>query len=315
VATLSMRLQSPLRDRRGRISTLKAATFALIVVVPTFAILWPVVTDTAGGLPEILVVYTTGIWAAWLLVLSLCITPARRIFGLPQLIAIRRMLGVSAVVYTIAHFVVFLYLIRIDFGATFLREYTRPTIWVATLSTVGFLMLAATSLDSAVAKMGRWWNILHNATYVLTALGIGHFLLSRASTSGVPFLFSGIFFWLMAWRVLDRFKKGASIPWLTGLAFGVTIFNLGFQIVWLWLYRGRAYDRTLRAEIPWPPNYTSPFDYSLPTLGPAWLPLLILGLAVPLLAAIFARPAPGWGWRSRWLPSAARSKALGTQEA
>jgi sulfoxide reductase heme-binding subunit YedZ len=307
-----MRLQSPLRDRRGRISPLKASAFALIVIVPTFAILWPVVNDTAGGLPEILVVYTTGIWAAWLFVASLCITPARRIFRLTQLIAIRRMLGVSAVIYTILHCIVFLYLIRLD-GPTFVREYTRPTIWVATLSTVGFLMLAATSLDAAVAKMGRWWNILHNATYILTALGLGHFLLSRASTSGVPFLFSGIFFWLMAWRVLDRFKKGASISWLTGLAVGVTIFNLGFQVAWLWIYRGRAFDRTLRAEIPWPPNYVWPFDYSLPVIGPAWLPLLVLGLSVPLLAAVFVRPARAGLFR--FLPQPARSKLLGAQEA
>jgi sulfoxide reductase heme-binding subunit YedZ len=298
-----MRLQSPLRDRRGRISPLKASTFAAVVLVPTFAIAWPVVNDRAGGLPEILVVYTTGLWACWLFLLSLCITPARRIFNLPQLITIRRMLGVSAVVYTILHCIVFLYLIRREFWPTLVKEYARPTIWVATASTVGFLMLAATSLDAAVARMGKWWNYVHNATYVLTALGLGHFLLSRASTAGVPFLLSGIFFWLMAWRVLDRFKKGTSLPWLLGLAVGVTAFNLGFQVAWLYLYRGRSYLRTLTTE--------AIFDYSVPVVGPAWLPLLILGLTVPVLAAIFARPM-----RARLrLPFALRGRALGAQEA
>ncbi len=312
MAGLAMRLQSPLRDRRGRISPLKAWTFALIVVVPTFAILWPVVTDNAGGLPEILVTYTTGVWAAWLFVLSLCVTPARRIFRLNQLITIRRVLGVSAVVYTIVHCIVFLYLIRLD-GPTFIREYTRPTIWVATVSTVGFLVLAATSLDAAVARMGKWWNVLHQGTYVLTALGIGHFLLSRASTSGVPFLFSGIFFWLMAWRILDRFKKGTSIPWLFGLGIGVVLFNLAFQIVWLWLYRGRAWDRTLRAEILWGPAWAWPFDYSLPVLGPAWLPLFILGMTVPVMALIFMRPRRLGVWR--FLPGGGAAKPLGAAKA
>jgi sulfoxide reductase heme-binding subunit YedZ len=302
-AGLLTRLQAPLRDRRGRISPLKAATFAAVVVVPTFAILWPVVNDRAGGLPEILVVYTTGVWACWLFLLSLCITPARRIFNLPQLIAIRRMLGVSAVVYTVVHIIVFLYLIRLD-GATFIKEYTRPTIWVATASTVGFLVLAATSLDSAVSRMGKWWNYVHSATYILTALGLGHFLLSRASTSGIPFLLAGVFFWLMAWRVLDWFKRGTSLPWLFGLAVAVPAFNFGFQVAWLYLYRGRSYTRTLAAE--------TAFDYSLPVVGPAWLPLLIVGLTVPLLAAIFARPARS-GFR--WPLLAPRGKALGAQEA
>jgi sulfoxide reductase heme-binding subunit YedZ len=275
-----MRLQSPLRDRRGRISPLKASTFAVIVIVPTFAMLWPVATDSAGGLPEILLTYTTGVWACWFLLASLAVTPARRIFGWTQLISIRRMLGVTAVVYTLIHCVVFFWLIHLDWP-TFVKETQRPTIWVATASTVGFLVLAATSLDAAVAKMGPWWNRLHNATYVLTALGLTHFLLSRASLSGLPFLLAGIFFWLMAWRVLDRFRKGASLPWLFALGLGVTAFTLGFEVVWLYFYRGRTYLRTLTAE--WT------FDYSLPATGPAALSLAIVTLAVPLLAATLAR--------------------------
>jgi sulfoxide reductase heme-binding subunit YedZ len=140
------------------------------------------------------------------------------------------MLGVTAVVFTLIHCVVFFWLIHLDWP-TFVKETQRPTIWVATASTIGFLVLAAMSLVAAVAKMGVWWNWLHNATYVLTALGLTHFLLSRASLSGLPFLLAGIFFWLMAWRVLDRFKKGASLPWLFALGIGVTVFNLGFEVV------------------------------------------------------------------------------------
>lgn len=269
-----MRLQSPLRDRRGRISALKATAFVLIAVVPSFAILWPWMTDSAGGDPSILLTYTTGTWSCWLFVLSLTVTPFRRIFGWSQLITIRRMLGVGGVVYTLAHVVVFFWLIHYD-APTFRMETTRPTIWVATAATLGLLVLAATSLDAATAKMGVWWNRLHTATYVLIGAALLHFLLSRASTAGVPFLLAGVFFWLMAWRVLDRFRKGASLAWLFGLAFAVTGFSVGFEVVWLYLYRGRALWRTFIGEFTLGADFFSPF--------PATGQLFVLAVTVPII--------------------------------
>jgi sulfoxide reductase heme-binding subunit YedZ len=306
VAGPLMRLQSPLRGRRGQISPLKATTFALIVIVPTFAILLPWAMDSVGGDPSIPLTYMTGTWSCWFFLLSLTVTPVRRIFGWTQLIAIRRMLGVAAVVYTLVHIVVFFWLIRYD-GAIFRMELTRPTIWVATASTLGFLMLAATSFDAAVAKMGLWWNRVHNATYVLTALALLHFLLSRASTSGLPFLIAGVFFWLMAWRVLDRFKKGTSVAWLLGLAVGVTAFNLGFEVVWLYFYRGRALWRTLTGE------FTLQADFFTPV--PATFELLIVGLATALLAATLGRSAVGRARRWPLLQLARGEKPLGAANA
>jgi sulfoxide reductase heme-binding subunit YedZ len=297
---LLMRLQSPLRDRRGRISPLKASTFAFIAIVPTFAILWPWMTDSAGGDPSIMLTYTTGTWSCWLFILSLTVTPARRIFGLTQVVALRRMLGVGAVAYALAHCVVFFWLIHYDW-ATFVKETQRPTIWVATAATVGFLVLAATSLDSAVAKMGLWWNRVHNLTYVLTGAALLHFLLSRASTAGLPFLLAGVFFWLMAWRVLDRFRSGTSVRSLLGLGVAVVVFTIGFEAVWLYFYRGRQLLRTLTGEVTLNADFFNPV--------PASLQLLIVTLAVPLLMATLRRP--GLARRFRLSPLRVGEKPLG----
>lgn len=299
---LLVRLQSPLRDRRGRISPLKATTFAFIAIVPTFAILWPWMTNSAGGDPSIMLTYTTGTWSCWLFLASLAVTPARRMFGWTQLVSIRRMLGVAAVAYTLAHCVVFFWLIHYDYP-TFIKETQRFTIWVATAATIGFVVLAATSLDAMVDRMGIWWNRVHNATYILTGTALLHFLLSRASTSGLPFLLSGVFFWLMAWRVLDRYRKGASLPWLVGLGIAVTAFNLAFETVWLYFYRARLPLRTLAGE------FSLEADFFTPT--PALFQLAIVALAIPLLVAVYrARTVPRSG-----TVSVPRQKPLGVASA
>ncbi len=277
MASVAARLQVPWRDRRGRLSPLKATAFALIVTVPTYAMLAPVAHDMVGPAPEIFLTYVTGVWAIWLLLLSLAVTPARRIFGWNQLIAVRRMLGVAAVVYTLAHVAVFLWLIHYDVHQI-QREFRRPTIWVATASTVGLMMLAATSLDAAVVAMGsRWWNGLHKLTYLLTGLALLHFVMSRASVAGLPFLVTGVFFWLMAWRALDLFGKGADPKWLLGLAAAVTAFTLAFEVGWLDYYRHRPPSATLRIE----------FDFRH-DLSSTWQ-LLLLALSAALVPAALAK--------------------------
>src|SRR5690606_21981474 len=118
----------------------------------------------------------------------LLITPARRIFGLSQLIVVRRMIGLTALAWVVAHCLDFPWLLR--FNTTIIGEqFLRLTIWIATISTVGFAALGATSFDAAVAKLGsEGWHRLHSLTYILTGLAILHFDMSGTSLAGTPFL-------------------------------------------------------------------------------------------------------------------------------
>jgi hypothetical protein len=106
----------------------------------------------------------------------------------------------------------------------------------------------------------------------------------------------------MAWRVLDRFKKGASLPWLLGLGLAATAFNVGFEVVWLYFYRGRALLRTLTSEFTVTTDFFNPF--------PATYQLLILALAVPLLVATLARPARAGWFRLRPIAASDKRQAV-----
>ncbi len=273
---VAMGLQSPWRDRRGKFSPLKAVTLALIVAVPTYAVVTPIIKDEVGAKPEIYLIYATGVWATTVLLLSLSVTPARRILGLTQLIAVRRMIGVTALAYTVVHCIDFPWLLR--YNLTIIGEqFLRPTIWVATAATIGLVALGATSLDAAVAKLGsEGWHRLHSLIYPVTGLAILHFDMSGNSLAGTPFLMTGLYFWLMAWRVLDRFGKGADAAALIGLAVVAAALSLTFEVTWLFFYQHIPVAQTLGDAMR--------LTYGLPT---TWQ-VLVIGLTVALLPAALA---------------------------
>ena len=81
---------------------------------------------------------------------------------------------------------------------------TRLSLILAIIATIGLIALGATSLDTAVRRMGaRGWQRLHNTIYLLTGLAIVHYLLSP-DIYPEQYLMSGMFVWLIGWRVLNR---------------------------------------------------------------------------------------------------------------
>src|ERR1700704_889990 len=121
------------------------------------------------------------------------------------------MIGVTALVYTIGHIIIYFALRFWNFASIAHEMVTRVSLIVATVSTIGLVALGATSLDAAIARMGAdRWNQLHNTVYVLTALALLHYLLSPAAYPE-QYLMSGMFFWLMVWRASHTSRHG-NIP-------------------------------------------------------------------------------------------------------
>src|SRR4030081_1955279 len=114
--------------------------------------------------------YWLALWGAVMLLLALAITPALTIFRLNRLIIVRRMIGVTALAYTIAHIIIYFALRFWNFAFIANEMVTRISLIVATVSTIGLIALGATSLDGAIRRMGaKGWNQLHNTVYVITA--------------------------------------------------------------------------------------------------------------------------------------------------
>ena len=241
-------------------------------------LLWLAVTGELTPLPWVFLIYNTGIWALWFFLATLAVTPARHIFGRADLIALRRMLGIAGLAYTLLHLADYAWLDRFSLGFIVNEYLTRPTIWVATLSTIGIFILGATSFDEAIRRMGSLaWTRLHYVAYPAIGLAILHFDMSPGSFGGPPFLMTGMFFWLMAWRVLHRYGVATRPLVLLALGLVTPLVSFAFEVGWLALYQGIRPEKTIAFTF-------EPVD----GLAPTWQ-LLLLGVTVAMLAAIFGR--------------------------
>jgi sulfoxide reductase heme-binding subunit YedZ len=272
-----VRLIWPWQDRNRRFSWLKASTFALMVL-PAVRFAYQSSTGEYGMLPMAYggMTYWSGVWATAILLMALAVTPTLTIFRWHALIDVRRMIGVTALVYTIAHIVIYFALRLWNFSTIANEMVTRVTLIVATLSTIGLIALGATSVDAAIRRMGaKNWQRLHNANYVISGLAILHVMLARG-TYADQYMLIGIFFWLMAWRVLEHYGRGADAKALVMLAVASCVLTALLEAGWLWGRRGYDPSGTLEG------NFTlATLDVGVP---PAWQ-VLAFGLVFAIGAA------------------------------
>jgi len=268
----------PWQDRNRRFSWLKACTFALMLLPAIRTAYLVGVGDYGTASPIVLggLTYWSGVWATVVLLMALAVTPAATIFRWPALIDVRRMIGVTALVYTIAHMIIYFALRRWDFAYIANDMSTRLTLIAATLSTIGLIVLGATSVDAAISYMGaKNWQRLHTTNYVISGLAILHVVLARG-TYTEQYMLTGIFFWLMAWRMLARYGLGTNVKTLAILALASCLVAALLEAGFLWGRRGFAVLETLGYNLT-----LAILDVGYP---PAWQ-VLTFGLLVALSAA------------------------------
>jgi methionine sulfoxide reductase heme-binding subunit len=266
----------PWQDGKQGFSWLKAGTLALMFV-PAISLIHDFAAGEFGPVPLGGLTYWSGVWATAFLLLALAITPAVTIFRWRRLIIVRRMVGVTALAYTIAHIIIYFALRFWDFAFIANEIVTRLSLIVATISTIGLTALGATSVDAAVRRMGaKRWQQLHNIVYVVTALALLHYLLSPGLFPD-QFLMSGLFFWLMVWRTLDRRGNGASAVALALLAVASGLFTAVLEVGWIWAFRGYELSEIF-----------SIYFTTILGIPPAWT---ILALGLLIAVAAFTRQA------------------------
>ena len=179
----------------------------LNALVPLGLLLSDVYRKRVGANPLEFVTRTTGMLTLIFLLITLAVTPLRRITGLNWLVKFRRMLGLYAFFYGTLHLLTYL---LFDRGAN-LKTVPGDILqrrFIAVGMTAFFLMvpLAITSTNKMVKRLGaKRWAKLHKLIYFTGALGVLHFWMLVKSDTRLPLTFGFILLLLLAYRLLIKF--------------------------------------------------------------------------------------------------------------
>ncbi|MFC4160630.1 protein-methionine-sulfoxide reductase heme-binding subunit MsrQ [Chitinimonas lacunae] len=190
-----------------RIGYLKSLVFALSLL-PLGRMAWIVLSGQAVN-PIEFITRSTGTWTLVLLLLTLAITPLRRIGNWPTLLRLRRMLGLFAFFYACLHFLTYLWLDRFfDLGDIVRDIAKRPFITVGFAAFVLLLPLALTSTDAMMRRLKRNWQRLHYSVYAVAVLGVLHYLWLVKRDLTEPLLYGALLALLLGWRLWWRWGRG-----------------------------------------------------------------------------------------------------------
>jgi sulfoxide reductase heme-binding subunit YedZ len=190
---------------RGALIALKSLAHAALLV-PFALLAYGVWRGDLGPDPVARITHETGIWAFRILLVTLAITPLRRLTGWTVLQRFRRLLGLYAFFYATLHFATYLVLDLGGFWTQIFEDIAkRPFITVGFIAWLLLVPLAATSTTWAMRKLKRNWARLHRAVYAIGALVALHFVWVRKSgellSATEPAIYAGIFVLLMLARV------------------------------------------------------------------------------------------------------------------
>lgn len=153
----------------------------------------------------------TGTWALAFLVISLCITPLRRLTKWHEAIRLRRMLGLFAFFYATLHMLTWVVFVHF-FEVAFMIEdvVMRPYITIGMGAFVILLALALTSNRLSIRTLGRRWQALHRLVYAAAILGVAHFWLLVKADTTEPMRWAAAVAALLGFRVWWRLRPRPS---------------------------------------------------------------------------------------------------------
>lgn len=163
---------------------------------------------TLGANPVAEITHELGLWGLNFLLLTLAISPLRRLTGSPQWLRFRRMLGLYAFAYLVLHFATYVVIDQsLDWAILVEDVLKRPWVTIGFAGLVLLVPLAITSTQGWMRRLGRRWQKLHRLVYVATGLGIWHFWWQVKLDIAQPLAYAAVFAALMAFRLYESRRR------------------------------------------------------------------------------------------------------------
>jgi len=176
-------------------------------LIPLSLLLWDLYFKKVGPNPLEFVTRTTGMLTLVFLLLTLSITPLRKIFGVNDLVKARRMIGLFAFFYGALHLLTYVWFDQFFNLRSIVSDVTqRRFILVGMTAFLLMVPLAITSTNKMVKRLGgKTWARLHRVVYVAAILGVLHFWMLVKSDVRLPLTFGFILALLLAHRLAVRY--------------------------------------------------------------------------------------------------------------
>lgn len=244
----------PWQDRSGNVSGLRAAVL-LALTLPGAVLAVQYEAGQLGAEPLDALIHQVGLWAIRLLFLSLAITPLRQILRRPELVTVRRMIGVAAFVYGALHLGLYAADQAFDLARVAREIMLRAYLTIGAAALAILLALAVTSTDKMMKRLGgKRWRALHRSVYGAAALAVIHHFMQAKINIDEACVMAGLFAWLMLYRVAAWRLDPQRLRRMTGLALLAVLaalFTAGAEYAWYGLATGVDPVRVLAANLSW----------------------------------------------------------------
>ena len=190
-----------------RITLIKIVTFAA-ALIPAAALVYGFYQNDLTANPGDYITDQTGTWALAMLVITLTVTPIRRLTGWNEIVRLRRMLGLFAFFYATLHMLTWVVFIHY-FDTSFMIEdvLERPFITVGMTVFLILFVLALTSNRFSIRKLGRKWQTLHRLVYAAVIGGVVHFWQLVKADTTEPIRWAAVVALLLGLRVWWSYRR------------------------------------------------------------------------------------------------------------
>jgi methionine sulfoxide reductase heme-binding subunit len=175
----------------------------LACLVPVGRLAWLGFHSGLGANPIEFITHSTGDWTLTFLLITLSITPLRKLTRQYWLISFRRMLGLFAFFYGFLHLMTWVWLDKFFDVHEMLHDIAKRRFITAGMTGLALMTpLAMTSTKWSIRKLGKRWQMLHRLIYFSAAAGVIHYIWLVKADLKKPLEYAAVLAILLLYRVV-----------------------------------------------------------------------------------------------------------------
>jgi sulfoxide reductase heme-binding subunit YedZ len=175
----------------------------LACLIPLGRLGWKALNAGLGANPIQVITWSTGTWTLVFLIVTLAITPVRKVTKQYWLIQFRRMFGLFAFFYVCLHFLTYIWLDQFFDLQSITKDIAkRPFITVGFTAFILLIPLALTSTQASIRRLGKRWTRIHRLIYVTAVLGVIHYIWLVKKDIRKPVIYAAILSVLLGYRIV-----------------------------------------------------------------------------------------------------------------